>query len=238
LDSAERCTIPFDTRYYFHEGAQMNSKGIAHEFVISLIIIIIGAVIIFTWLHKQGIIAGEDADLNLCRVGIAAQEKMQGLGMVSRAAIGTIDSPLKINCKRREVTIGPKQIEVKRTGPNEVLATYDIEGKPHRVYNNMNEQILNSYMAESMRRCWYMGLEGKKPIFNPRETGFFELTETPNICMICDQISVELPQNELPTSNTFLYPFLQKTKMPNTKDGLTTASTCSHLLTALNKTHL
>lgn len=197
---------------------EIGKKGIEQQFLVILILTILGFLIILGFAVRTGYISNVEADTNLCRVTLAAQELSQI--RVSRTGI-VMDSPLSTACKRRTVNVMDDGIFSERRGPDQKLpvylkqqseatllkgtTNYDLEESKSQAYR---QEVLASYFSESMRRCWLRSLEGEVEVFND-ETTF----KTANVCMLCDETHVSLgaAQN---TKGAWLSTYIQGTVMP------------------------
>ena len=197
-------------------------KGwIQHALLISAIGIIVTLSILILLLVRLGIILDADTDMRLCQTTLEMQTITQ-IGPDGYAF--QVNSPLKLNCKRRFIEITDAKIvqkQLSKLRPDEKLPVYlknnegklekttDIAGKPR-------DEVLDSFMAESMKRCWAQGFEGKQKLFN--DPTFYDKV---NICLICDQINVNVEPAY--AKRSLLSSYLIDTTMPNRKDPVTYA---------------
>lgn len=195
---------------------KQENKGVLHSFVVVLIITLIAFLIILGFAIRAGYIANEDADTNICRVTLAAQD-------MSKIGVGgaQLDSPLASACKRRTITIADEGIYSIKRGPDTKLPVYIADGSVLKKTTSYNlegaqtQEILANHFAQSMSRCWLRGLEGEVEVFNDRS-----IVTTQTVCMLCDETHVQLTNNN-PTRGAWLTTYLANTKMPQNRDGLT-----------------
>jgi len=82
----------------------------------------------------------------------------------------------------------------------------------------MDQQAVASIFAESLRRCWTMGLEGDVKIMDAEGKYFVRS----NVCVLCDQIIVDRNANddtfiEGTNIDGWLNTYLQDTTIPSTR---------------------
>jgi hypothetical protein len=178
---------------------------IEKTFVISLVLISIVALLLLGWLYRSGWILNDESAVQKCRLAL----ELKASTRTSALGAGTIfNSPFKAKCTRRILEISENEVKNIRPGlkPDTTLPVY-VKGKPITSYNTLSREMLYSELASSMRRCWYMGLEGKEPVFNARGV-WGEHTA----CMICDEIHIDNEEQFL--TGSLFEEYLQKTPMP------------------------
>ncbi len=200
-----------------------NRSGLMHSFLVALIILLISFGLVIMWLIRAGIIVDDEADVNLCRATLAIQAKTQ-LGPDS---VGDFDSPFSSVCKRRVIEIGPDSVTVRGNGKFSLSRPLGIWApKPadpnaferKNVKGETTEAVAQSVLAESLRRCWTLGIEGDMKVFEDRSI------KNQNVCLVCDEIHVDRgasssPIPRAPSSTTWLAEYLEKTTMPGTRTG-------------------
>jgi hypothetical protein len=205
-----------------------------HSFVIGIILILVAFGIVLYWAFRIGYLADQDADTNLCRVTLAAQDLTKiGFEGLHR------DSPMATACKRRYSIIDdtgiyrvpierggvfgkPLKQPVYRTEDGKIQKTTDYSFEKQTSTRNAgsagignrdaNEEILASYFAESLRNCWMRGLEGKVPVFNDRG---FQLVKS-EVCMLCEETHIALTAKPI-TSGAWLSSYLNAREIPSQK---------------------
>jgi hypothetical protein len=192
-------------------------KGLMHAFLITLIILLLAFAIIITWMVRAGIIIDDEADVNTCRATLALQTKTD-----ADVPFVHVNSPFASSCKRRFITIGEETVKVRGSGTfavNRDMATWIVsKDNPekttlHVVREPVTQEVASSVLAESLRRCYTMGLEGDIVAFN-RESFFNR-----NVCLVCDEIQVQRrSQSPIPAapSVNWLRDYLAKTLIPGT----------------------
>ncbi len=172
-----------------------------HSFVIALILLLVAFGIVFYWNYNSGSLIDNEAAVNLCRATLAVQKKTAANGWLIDS-----NSPLASSCKRRIITVSENKVTVKKIGklaiehPLPVYVPEDSSATPASGSNlggeplpkrmtkisKVDEPVIASVFAESMRRCWTMGLEGDVKIMDA-ETDFARS----NVCVLCDEIHVK-----------------------------------------------
>jgi len=204
------------------EQVRENEDGLVHSFVVALIITLIAFLIILGFAIRTGVIANEDADVNICRVTLAAQELSQMRLSMTNVRL---DSPLASACKRRIVEISERGVYLIKRGPNTKIpvylnnsagnlqrtTNYDLQSERSAAYR---QQVLASHFSESMRRCWLRGLEGQVEVFNDRT-----LFSSATVCMLCDETRVQLSSS--PPRGAWLSSYIHRTTMPTDSEKRT-----------------
>jgi hypothetical protein len=204
-----------------------------HSFLVGLIIFLLAFVLVFIWLIRAGIIIDDEADVNLCRATLAVQ-RTTSLPL-------WLDSPFSSICKRRFIEIGPDSVTMRNAGtftiarsmgvwlPRETQAspgTAPTETAREQLLTNgqfvrttidkpVTQVEAQSIVAESLRRCWTMGLEGNVKVFDDRSW------TNQNVCLLCDEIHVKRTTGNdeaapIPriAGDDWLTRYLENTEMP------------------------
>ena len=112
---------------------------------------------------------------------------------------------IKIDCKRRLVTIGQDHVEVN----GKKAAFYDgLDKKYVSTYEAPTQEIAYGVMADELAGCWWQFLEGKKDFLGYYGTGN-PVTEDHRQCFICSEIRLD-PKATPPTQTT---PFINYTHL-------------------------
>lgn len=182
------------------------SKGmtVMLEFIITTLLLIATLCIVLVLLIKFGIITQSDSDAQLCRTTLAVQGKIDN----------PIINPTTSKCIRRIVEVSEKNVQSKSKLMNYVVPLF-INNKTVVSYHELNDTIMNSFLSDSLRRCWYMGLEGKEAVFN---RGY---SNGKTICMICDEIHVKMNDDKQLNQDKQFATYLNMTLMPNLKERMT-----------------
>ncbi len=171
-------------------------KGITEGFIVTLVLVCATGIILFLWLAATGKILNSTVDTEICRSTLLTQQSTSGY----KYTPATFTSPVSANCPSRHVTIGERSVTTQQYMRTYFTKTFTKEltkktpmtiypqanGQPVIAYSQITEEVVLSTAAESMRRCWYMGLEGEEPIFNSRTTW-----DRARVCMVCDNINLE-----------------------------------------------
>lgn len=196
----------------------MKCAGLMNSFVVGIIIVLIAFFMVFFLAIKMGYMANQDADVNICRVTLAAQKLSQMRVTLSDVRL---DSSLASACKRRLVDIDDTGIYLVKKNNRESkipvyfsnantltkTSTYTLKESPART-----QEALASHFSESMRQCWFKGLEGKIEVFNDESVIF-----TSRVCMLCDETHVQLTNGTVP-KGAWLSSYQSGTNMPNEKN--------------------
>jgi len=194
----------------------MQRRGDQHSFIIAVVIILLTFFVALAIYIQTGAMASSDYDLRACQLSLTLQANTKFAGVVN--------SPFTIDCPRRILTVtDTKTLAQKQNSkvPAAPLTYYTPDPKNQTklviglTYTSLTDNIMDSILAESMRRCWLIGEEGKQPIFNAPRT-----FERHTVCMICDQIDFRASSDEL-SSGAILSSYLINTKMPNSNPSIT-----------------
>lgn len=203
-----------------NKRGEEEGAGMPMSTIVGIVLLLAGFLVIIAIVTGlPQLLFGSQSDFRICQLSLAAQANTRTI------ATGG-DSVLQINCVWRflEVTEHAfQQVFPDKAGssPQSISVYYTkTDGTVTRTksYDAVSEEILYSSFAESMRNCWAMGLEGKQPIMQ-LEGGLFT-PDTKIACVVCDQITVK---SVPPTMQSDFETYIEKTKIPNNKDGLTYA---------------
>lgn len=170
----------------------MDKGDVQHAFIIAVLIIIMTLFVLLIILSMTGLILADDFDMRTCQLTLTLQANSQiGLGGAT-----SFDSPFAIKCPRRYIEIDEKgaitKFQDRKLVSKPVLlytpdTTDPLTLKP-TLFKTWNDSAIQNVLAESMHRCWQIGGQGQEAIFNDES-----YATNKNICLICDQIDVNLP---------------------------------------------
>lgn len=171
---------------------KMNKKADAHTLV-ALLILILGALILFSFSGKLTNLLKEDADIETCRLSVLAQAQTRKTPGIGISTPGTL---IPLDCPRRSLKIFEDKVE--------------INGKKSNKYEfkKLTADEMNRIAAEELRLCWYKMAEGNKNIFEQSYLIEFK-TDT---CLICSEIEFDKNIKNGPFEG--LVDYLKSNKIP------------------------
>lgn len=155
--------------------ANMNKKAIAITTVVALVILILGAWVMFAFAGKLGTLFKEDSDIETCRLSVLAQAQTRNIPVVNVDTPGTI---VPLDCPRRNLKIYDNKVEIN----GKESAKYD--------FKKLTQDEINNIIAEEMRLCWYKMGEGGKNVFEHSI-----LLGVDKTCLICAEIEFDRKLN-------------------------------------------
>ncbi|MBI4439384.1 hypothetical protein HY638_00260 [Candidatus Woesearchaeota archaeon] len=122
-------------------------------------------------------------DIEACRASVYAHATFKG-------QIGALKT---IECPRREVVFYNDKVE--------------IDGNKAEDFKELNNDIVNRYVAEELKNCWYMMGEGKLNVFKE------ELVGTNKVCLVCSEATFDKSLDK--NYYAGLAEYLKNKKMPS-----------------------
>ncbi|MBI2448685.1 hypothetical protein HYV49_00120 [Candidatus Pacearchaeota archaeon] len=150
----------------------MEKRGATMQFwLVSLIILVISAAIIFIFLAKLNIIGGIDKEA--CETSVRLRSTLKILPGFLGEAIPIGQKYIKLKCKTEKTCLYNDKKECNNlVGDIEYIKVED-------------KDAINRVMADKMAECWAMMGEGKLDVFAK------EITETTGKCVVCTRIDFE-----------------------------------------------
>ncbi|MGV8150601.1 MAG: hypothetical protein ACP5NV_02630 [Candidatus Woesearchaeota archaeon] len=178
--------------------------------IVTLIIVVVIAILLITLGYLIFTDYSGKGEIETCRLSVLTQSNTEV------PIVGA--SPLSLECKKRFVNIYKNKVEI-GTDPEKtsVVNVYTSSGKK-KSFNTLNNDIINSVVAEEMKTCWYQFGEAKINVFpndeSLTEAGGDLLGAEDDICFTCSEIKFEnIPGIEF----SGLIDHLKNTNVPKTK---------------------
>ncbi|MBI2657822.1 hypothetical protein HYX08_03970 [Candidatus Woesearchaeota archaeon] len=166
----------------------MNKRGVEPQVLVVLIIVMAGALILFSFAYSTAGQLKENADVDTCRLSVLAQAQTKFFGK----------SVVKLDCPRRNIKIFENKVE--------------LNGKTSKKYSfgKLTQEEVNKIAAEELRLCWYKMAEGNR---NVLEQSIFFSDSKYYQCLICSEIEFD----EKLRGRMFegLDDYLKSSKIPN-----------------------
>lgn len=153
--------------------------------LIAVLILILGAFILYTFAGNLRGVLKEDAEIETCKLSVLVQAQTKVTGK----------SVVPLDCPRRNLKIFEDKVE--------------INGERSKKYSfkELTSEDLNYIIAEELRLCWYKMAEGNKNIFE--QSTFFGQDQT---CLVCAEIGFD--DKIMGKSYGGLVEYLKSHKMP------------------------
>jgi hypothetical protein len=195
-------------------------RGLANETIIILIILILTLVGIAVIFLNSTRLLSDETRMKICAASIVVQQQTN-----ERWFTLFMDSPFSTACGRRFLTIDRTETTARSSGSLRGEAAIPVRqvgstGRliPAESYRAVTGDIVASVAADSLRRCWDVGGNGKQDVFVDEGLWF----ERSTVCMVCDEIVVASPLADPPTA-TWLTDWLTTRQVPGTQTRSTYA---------------
>jgi hypothetical protein len=158
-------------------------KNAAMTFVMTLIIMIACAIVLFavTPLFAQQM--SLDEAINVCKLSVFSQSKTETTG--GRGNPLYSESVFNLQCNTRYINFYNNRVEVGLSPEKTQKKPIYINGEKKNSFSQLNEFIVNQVVAEEMRICKTQFGDGRSDIF-PNDDGIFT---DQKICFICSEIN-------------------------------------------------
>jgi len=149
--------------------------------LVTLLIILAGAIVIFLFVYSVGAKANTESAMQACRLSVISQANTKiELGLKRT-------SPLEIDCNKRYVNFYNTKVEIGIDPDNTKTVAVDYEDGQVKRFTELNDFIVNQVIAKEMQTCWYEFGEGKSHVFmNGEDNSWWN---NANICYVCSEIN-------------------------------------------------
>ncbi|MGV8172151.1 MAG: hypothetical protein ACP5OA_05675 [Candidatus Woesearchaeota archaeon] len=171
----------------------------------ALILILVGAIVMFLFISKVTSKSTFDDAINTCRFSVMTQVASE----VSPGITGK-KSPFDINCEKRYVKFYNTKVELGLNPENMKPLAIDFNGQKIKKFKTLTDQAVDQVIAEELRICKFQFAEGKVEVF-ANDDAFFGK----NVCFICSEISFESSSIKQNSFNT-LFEYTSKTAFDDT----------------------
>jgi hypothetical protein len=184
-------------------GNNRNKRGMFSQLGI-IILILVGAIILFLFIAKFMASAGAESMIDKCRLSVVAQSATD----IQLTASGW-KSPLSVDCSRRYINFYNTRVEVGASPESTTPMKVSYEGKKVSKFSQLDDMIVNQVIAEELRICRYEFGDGKIDVFSKDKTFF----ESQKVCFICAEITFEDTVSQ--DSFTGFMEYVKNTKIVN-----------------------
>ena len=150
--------------------------------LMTLIIVLAGAIIIFIFIGKFTNNNRLEQAINTCRFSVLSQTATE----LAPTATGA-KSPFDLHCDRRFITFKGTEADIGLSPENTEPMKVVYEGKQVKKFTKMNEDVAYQVLAEELRICKFEFADGKIELF-PNNDNLFAGDQ---VCYVCSEITFD-----------------------------------------------
>ncbi len=151
--------------------------------VVVMILVLMGAIVIFLYIDKFTGQNELEQSINRCRASVI----LQAASTVEPGITGKT-SPLQLDCGKRYVNFYNTRVEIGLSPDSTKPVSINYGGKQVNQFSKLNDFVVNQVLAEEMRVCKFEFLDGQKDIFPNENNNAFS---NQNVCFICSEVSFQ-----------------------------------------------